>query len=267
MKRLPPLKPLTVLILLAVFSAFSVSAKHHKKDWIQLYNGEDLDAWTPKFNGYPLGYNWKNVFRVEDGYLTVSYDEVDEIKREFGHLFYKNPFSHYILRAEYRFVGEQVKGGPGWAFRNNGLMLHCQIPETMRVEQEFPVSLEVQLLGSLGDKIRTTANLCTPHTHVVMNGQLHEPHCTNSVSENFFGDQWVTVEVEIHGSAEVIHRVNGKVVMTYEKPQFNDGELVPGGYISIQAETAPIQFRKIELLPLPGNQAISHSGGNAPIID
>ncbi|MGC9354328.1 MAG: 3-keto-disaccharide hydrolase, partial [Mariniphaga sp.] len=141
-----------------------------EENWIQLFNGKDLDDWQIKFTGYELGYNLNNTFRVENGMLRVRYDDWDEWDGQFGHIFYNGEFSHYRLRVEYRFVDEQVKGGPGWAFRNNGLMLHGQSAGSMEVDQDFPVSIEVQLLGGNGTDERSTMNLCTPGTNVVMDG-------------------------------------------------------------------------------------------------
>jgi len=240
-----------------------VPAASETSGWIPLFNGENLEGWTPKFAGYPLGENFKNIFRVEEGLLKVSYDDVETFNGEFGHLYYEVPFSHYKIRAEYRFKGDQVKGGPGWAFRNNGLMLHCQNPVSIPLDQPFPTCIEVQLLGSLGDIVRPNANLYTPQTHIVFNGKLREEHGTSSLSEPFHGDEWVTVEVEVHGSEVIIHRVNGQEVIRSQYPQFHDGTLIDGGYIAIQAETAPTEFRRIEVLPLVGNRAISHDGRSA----
>jgi len=169
--------------------------------WLPLFNGRDLSGWKVKIKGYPLGENHLDTFRVENGVLRVAYDKYRQFDGKFGHLFFMRPFSHYRLRVEYRFVGEQTPGGPGWAWRNSGIMLHCQAPETMRVDQEFPVSIEVQLLGGDGRNERPTANLCTPGTHVVLNGRLHTQHCTNSRSKTFHGDQCVTVEVEVRGKS------------------------------------------------------------------
>jgi hypothetical protein len=234
-------------------------------DWIQLFNGRDLADWIVKFAKHDLGENVHDTFRVADGLLQVRYDKWTSFDGEFGHLFYKEPFSYYRLAAEYRFVGEQVAGGPAWARRNNGLMLHSPHPRTMSRDQDFPISLEVQLLGGLGAGPRTTANLCTPGTNVVMNGQLHTPHCTNSSSRTYDGDQWVRVEVVVHGDGEIRHVVDGVTVLAYSTPQIGgggvanadpaikvDGTLLGGGYISLQAETAPIDFRKVELLNLEG---------------
>jgi hypothetical protein len=237
-----------------------------RQDWIQLFNGKNLDGWTPKFSKHDLGVNFNDTFRVENGILQVRYDKWTKFDGEFGHMFYKDQFSHYRIAAEYRFVGDQVAGGPGWARRNNGLMLHSPHPKTMLKDQDFPISIEVQLLGGLGDgKPRTTANLCTPGSNVVMNGKLHTAHCTNSTSKTYDGEQWVRVEVEILGDEVVRHFADGTKVLEYTKPQMGGGSVAPvdpavkidgtpmtGGYISIQAETAPTDFRKIEVLNLEG---------------
>ncbi len=237
-----------------------------REDWVPLFNGRDLDGWTPKFTKSDLGVNLHDTFRVENGLLRVRYDKWTAFNGEFGHLFYKTPFSHYRLVAEYRFVDQQLAGGPGWAQRNNGLMLHAPDPKTMLRDQDFPISIEVQLLGGLGDgKPRTTANLCTPGTHVVMKGELFTPHCVNSTSQTYDGDQWVRVEVEVHGDERIRHIVDGRVVLEYAKPQIGGGSVNPvdpavkvdgtpltGGHIAIQAETGPTDFRKIELLNLEG---------------
>lgn len=235
-----------------------------EQGWIQLFNGKDLDGWTPKIRGYALGDNFGRTFRVENGALCVRYDAYEgKFSNRFGHLFYKQPYSNYVLRVEYRFVGEQLPDGPGWAIRNSGLMLHGQPPATIRQDQDFPVSIEVQLLGGDGRNPRTTANLCTPGTHVVMDGKLITRHCTSSSSKTFHGDRWVTAEVEVHGHGKIIHRVNGETVLEYEQPQLdpgdadakkliqeNGGVLISGGYISLQSESHPIEFRKVELKPL-----------------
>lgn len=232
--------------------------------WLPLFNGRDLSGWQVKIKGFPLGENHLDTFRVENGVLRVAYDKYAQFDGKFGHLFFVQPFSHYRLRVEYRFVGEQTPGGPGWAWRNSGIMLHCQAPESLRVDQEFPVSIEVQLLGGDGRAERPTANLCTPGTHVVLDGKLHTPHCTNSRSKTFHGDQWVTVEVEVRGDERLRHYVNGELVFEYEQPQLDPGDAdarrlleqrggdkrLREGYIALQAESHPVEFRKVELMPL-----------------
>jgi hypothetical protein len=93
-------------------------------------NGKNLDGWVPKIAGHPLGENYLDTFRVENGVLKVSYDKYDAFDNKFGHLFYRDKFSHYIIAAEYRFVGDQAKGAPSWALRNNGLMLHSSFAQS-----------------------------------------------------------------------------------------------------------------------------------------
>jgi len=234
-----------------------------QEGWVSLFNGKDLTGWTPKIKGYELGNNFGDTFRVEDGVMKVGYDQYKQFDRKYGHIFYKDKFSHYRLRVEYRFVGDQCPGGEGWATRNSGVMLHCQAPETIEKDQDFPVSIEVQFLGGLGKGNRTTGNLCTPGTHVVMNGELIKRHCTTSKSKTYDGDQWVTAEVEVHGDKTITHYINGESVLTYEKPQLDEGDatarplikagastLIHEGYISLQSESHPIEFRKVEILVL-----------------
>ena len=246
-------------------TAAATAQDRDARQWIQLFNGRDLADWTIKFTKHDLGENFRNTFRVEDGLLKVRYDAWPSFDGEFGHIFYKDPFSYYLLAAEYRFTGDQPAGAPSWAARNNGLMLHAPHPRTMLKDQNFPISLEVQLLGGLGTGPRTTANLCTPGTHVVFKGQLHTPHCTNSTSATYDGEQWVRVEVLVHGDELVRHMVDGQTVLEYSKPQIGgsgvapvdaavkvDGRLLTSGYIALQAETAPVEFRKVELLNLEG---------------
>jgi len=252
--------------LLGLVFAASASAQA-PGDWTQLFNGKDLDGWTVKFTKSDLGVNLNETVRVEDGMLRIRYDRwKTTFNGEFGHIFYTQPFSYYRIAAEYRFTGEQVAGGPEWARRNNGLMLHSQDPRTMLKDQDFPISIEVQLLGGLGDgKPRPTANLCTPGTHVVFNGELKTAHCTTSTAKTYEGDQWVRVEVEVLGNERIRHIVDGQVVLEYTKPQIGGGSASPtdpavkidgtqlsGGFIALQAESGPTDFRKIEVLNLEG---------------
>ena len=231
-------------------------------EWISLFNGKDLTGWTPKIRYHKYGENFANTFRVEDGLLKVRYDGYDKFNETFGHLFYKTPFSNYKLRVEYRFVGEQCPEGPGWAFRNSGVMLHGQDPASMTIDQDFPVSIEAQMLGGDGKKDRTTGNLCTPGTNVVMDNKLITRHCTSSTSKTYHGDQWVTLELEVHGNGVIKHIHDGEVVLEYEKSQLDpskdvskplikDGELmITGGTISLQSESHPLDFRKVEIMLL-----------------
>ena len=237
----------------------------NRKDWIQAFNGKNLDGWIMKITGFPLGENYGNTFRVENGLLKAAYDQYPEFANKFGHIFYRTKFSHYIVAAEYRFVGEQAKNGPAWALRNNGIMIHCQAPETMGKDQDFPISVEVQLLGGGPTGERSTANMCSPGTEVFRDGAMVKGHCMNSTSQTYRGDQWVRVEAEVLGSERVRHMVDGKVVLEYTNLQIGggnvsnfdpavkkDGTPLGEGYIALQGESHPTEFRKVEILNLSG---------------
>ena len=254
------MKYLAVVLLLVLSS---ITYAQPKKKWKQLFNGKDLKDWTVKISGHEVNDNFGNTFRVVDKKLKVSYDHYDQFNNQFGHIFYKTPYSYYIIAVEYRFIGKQATGGPAWAYRNSGIMIHCQPPSSMLKNQDFPISIEVQLLGGDSTGQRSTCNLCTPGTNVVMNNKLVTDHCINSTSKTFRGDGWVRAEVMVLGDSVIKHIVNGDTVLTYTKPQIGggvvnnydpafkkDGQLLSSGYISLQSESHPIEFRKVEILDL-----------------
>jgi Domain of Unknown Function (DUF1080) len=233
-----------------------------KDGWIPLFNGKDLQGWKPKIRGHDSGDNFGDTFRVEDGILKVAYDRYPKFDKQFGHLFSEHKYSNYRLRIEYRFVGDQCKGAPEWAFKNSGVMIHSQSPDTMKKEQEFPVSIEVQFLGGNGKDSRPTGNVCTPGTNIVMKDKLITQHCNDSRSKTYHGNEWVTAEVEVHGNGVIKHIIDGETVLEYEKAQLDerdpdgrrlikDGDkMLHEGYIALQSESHPIEFRKVEILPL-----------------
>lgn len=244
-------------------SGAQTKSESYEIEWIDLFNGQDLDHWIPKISKHDVGENYQNTFQVQDGYLTVNYDGYDSFDEQFGHLFYDKPYSAYYLAIEYRFIGEQAPDGPGWAWRNSGAMLHGQDPHTMLRDQDFPISIEAQLLGGPEEGDRTTSNLCTPGTNVVMDGELFTPHCVNSTSQTYRGDQWVRATFLVLKDSLIQHYIGGEVVLEYSQPQIGgsnvspvdssvkqDGKLLTGGYLSFQSESHPIQFRKIALVDL-----------------
>lgn len=227
-------------------------------DWQPLFNGVDLTGWTVKIRGHDLGEDPYGTFRVEDGLLTVGYERYDAFDNRFGHLFYEQPFESYELHVEYRFIGEQANGGAGWAFRNSGVMFHAQNPQSMGRDQDFPISIEAQLLGGNGAAARATLNLCTPGTHVTLDAQVFEQHCVNSSSATYHGDQWVSVNLIVRGHDEIEHVIDGQTVLQYSRPVVGggmvnghdaaakqDGTRLTGGYIALQSESHPVQFRQV----------------------
>ena len=286
------LKNRTMKFLLPILCLFLFSCQNspsnntptnnpNKEEWISLFNGKDLNDWIIKIAGEPLNGNYKNTFRANDGILEINYDEYENFDDKYGHMYYKTPYSYYKLKFDYRFTGDQVPGGEVWNVRNSGIMVHSQSAEDQEPGQHFPVSIEVQLLGGLGEEKgdRTTANLCTPGTAVVMGDTVNYTHCINSTSKTYHGDQWVSVEAVVYGDSLIEHKIDDKIVLAYEKPQLDaafinrafkgqdyerfgvtkvdewlkrEGELLFEGYIALQAESHPIDFKNLELLNLKG---------------
>lgn len=263
MKKVWSLLGVVTMTLLLV-SCNQKKSSEIEDGWVQLFNGKDLAGWTVKIKGYDAGDNFGNTFRVEDGMIKVRYEQYDSLRDRFGHLFYNDEFSHYKLRVEYRIVGEQCPGAPGWAYKNSGIMIHGQTPESMEKDQDFPTSIEVQLLGSDSLVQRTNLNVCTPGTNIVMNNQLILDHCINSSSKNFYGEEWITAEVEVRGNDVINHIVNGDTVLQYNQPQLDERDatyaklivlnggdkMLSKGTVSLQSEGHPIDFRKVEIMPL-----------------
>ena len=250
-------RALNTLLLVGFTSMFLVNCQS-ESEWVPLFNGKDLTGWHPKISGYALDDNYGNTFRVEDGLLTVSYDQYDAFDNRFGHLFHEQKFSKYLLRIEYRFIGEQAKGGEGWATKNSGVMLHSQSPESMTIAQDFPISIEAQFLGGLNNGDRPTGNLCTPGTHVQMNGKLEETHCITAQAPTYHGEEWVTMDFLVMGDELIAHIIEGDTVIKYQKPVVGggivhnfdpaakpDGKALTEGYIALQSESHPIQFRQV----------------------
>lgn len=279
LKQLACLSVLSLLLLCisGCNNESTPSKDSSKEEWVSLFNGKDLTGWDIKITGFPMGRNYKSTFRVEDSILRIAYDEYDSFDNKFGHLYYQTPYSYYLLRFQYRFTGNQTPGGADWNVRNSGVMIHSQSARSVELNQDFPVSLEDQLLGGLSDgKARPTGNICTPGTQVHMQGTLRNDHCISSSSKTYDGDQWVSAAILVLGDSIIKQIIEGDTVLTYEKPQIGggfvgrshswtqanimdsaawiakDGTPLKEGYIALQAESHPIDFRKIELLNLVG---------------
>lgn len=232
--------------------------------WINLFNGKDLKDWVVKINHHETGDNYGNTFRAEDNMIKVRYDQYENFNESFGHLFYKIPFSFYKLRLEYRFTGEFRKDAPSYANLNSGVMFHSQDPATILKEQNWPISIEFQFNAGLGDgRPRPTGSMCSPGTNVVYQGKLDERHCISSSSRTFDKDEWVRAELVVFGDSLVSHIINDDTVLQYSKPQVGgnvvkghnpvmkpDGKILSEGFIALQSEGQPIDFRKIQLMKL-----------------
>jgi hypothetical protein len=255
---------LTVLTAATCISCSSVSSTEKKPEWVTLFNGKDINDWIVKIHHHEVGENFGNTFRVEDSIIKVRYDQYGNFKEQFGHLYYKQPYSYYHLKFEYRFVGKWCPTAPEYTLLNSGVMFHSQDPRTMPKEQDWPISVEFQLLAGLGDgKPRPTGNMCSPGTNVIYKGQIEPQHCLESSSKTYEGEQWVRGELIVLGDSLVTHIINGDTVLQYSKPQIGggvvhnydpaikiDGKLLSEGYIALQSEGQPVDFRNISILNL-----------------
>ncbi len=246
----------TALLIVFAIGCGSIGEEPSEAEWQPLFNGTDLSGWTPKFSKHSLGENYKNTFMVRDSAIHATYAEYDTFRNEFGHLFYKTPFKFYRLRMEYRFTGSPTPGAPVWALRNSGVMILAQSPQSMMVDQDFPLSIEVQFLGGDGTADRPTGNVCTPGLHIYLQDTLTSEHCINSSSKTFHGDRWVKMEVAVLPDSTIHHLIEGDTVMSYARPviggdflpkdyPLKEGTPVIEGFIALQAESHNIEFRNI----------------------
>lgn len=254
-------------IVLFFLAGCSSPSKDTKQEWISLFNGKDMNDWIVKIHHHEVGENAGNMFRVEDGMIKVRYDDpgYTPFNDQFGHLYYKTPYSHFHLLVEYRFTGELQPGAPDYTLLNSGVMFHSQDPRSMPKEQNWPISIEMQLLAGLGDgQPRPTGNMCSPGTDIEYQGKTYDGHCLNSTSKTYGKDEWVTAELIVLGDSLVTHIINGDTVLQYSHPTMGGGVVQgydstlwqPGkplksGFIALQSEGQPIDFRRVEIKILP----------------
>ena len=262
----------SIMILVVYSCGKSQNNARESESWQTLFDGKSLDGWIPKIHKYEVGDNFGNTFRVVDGAIQVNYDQYEVFEEKYGHLFYKEPFSSFHLKWEYQFTDQWMSDAPDFTFRNSGVMFHSQDPNTILKEQDWPVSVEYQMLADAGDgNPRPTGNMCSPGTQVYFEGVSDPRHCINSSSETFPWDAWVKAELIVYGDSLVMHLVNGDTVLTYTKPHqklsggvvnrfpkdlFEEDRLLKSGYIGLQAEGQGIEFKEIKIkkLDLPSNQ-------------
>jgi len=252
------------LVVLFALAGCSSSKQETNGEWVSLFNGKDIDDWIVKIHHHEVGENAGNTFRVEDGIIKVRYDQYGDFNDQFGHLYYKTPFSNFHLIVEYRFTGTLQPGAPDYTLLNSGVMFHSQDPRTMPKEQNWPISVEMQFLAGLDDgKPRPTGNMCSPGTDIEYNGVKYDGHCLNSTSKTYRADEWVRAELIVWNDSLVTHIINGDTVLRYTHPTMGGGVVqgydsaiwqvgkpLKSGFIALQSEGQPIDFRKVELKEL-----------------
>ncbi|MBN3518416.1 DUF1080 domain-containing protein [Algoriphagus lutimaris] len=236
-----------------------------KPEWIQMFNGKDLQGWIPKIQHHETGENYANTFRVVDGSIEVNYDDYKEgFDDRYGHLFYEKPFSSFHMTWEYRFTDQWLEDAASYTYRNSGVMFHSQAPVTILKEQDWPISVEWQMLAEEKEGVaRPTGNMCSPGTDVYFEGKKDPRHCINSTSPTFKWDEWVRADLIVFADSLVIHLVNGDTVLQYTKPQIGggtanrfdpkmkvDGQLLKEGFIGLQSEGQGVLFRDLRIKEL-----------------
>jgi hypothetical protein len=250
--------------------------------WTRLFNPKDTSLstnWDIHIRGEALNSDSRRTFRRaivgSDTVIEVNYDQYTGSwggdAGPFGHMGYKlRAFSYYLLRGEYQVWGTQATGGPSWAFQNNGFMLHSQPVNTMTLNQDFPISLEAQLYGP--GQGSSTMNLCTPGTgfSTTPTGTVSSTHCVNAknTTRAALNTGWQKVSALVLGDSVIKFMAGADgmdSVYQFYKPVYLSGNVsnppsgVPanntrltGGYITIQSETHPFRFRRIDVLNLEG---------------
>lgn len=261
----------TLFFILAAFTIVSCgilsnepTKDNPEKEWTTLFNGKDLNDWTVKIHGHEVGDNYANTFRVVDDVIQVNYDNYTSFKERYGHLFYKKPYSSFHLKFKYRFTDQWMKDAPSYTYRNSGVMFHSQAPESILKDQDWPISVEFQMLARAEEgQDRPTGNMCSPGTEVFYKGEMDPRHSINSSSKTYPWNQWVEAELIVYKDSLVIHKINGNKVLEYTKPQIGggvanrynpeikvDGTPLTKGYIGLQAEGQGVEFKDIKIKEL-----------------
>jgi hypothetical protein len=250
------------IVMLLVSSCGNYATKKNAVGWKTLFNGKNLDGWTAKIHHHEVGENFANTFSVKDGSILVSYSGYGPFNEQYGHLFYKESFSSYHLKFEYRFTQEWLKDAPSYTYRNSGVMFHSQDPKTILKEQDWPISVEYQILAEeKPGVVRPTGNMCSPGTDVIFEGdEVDRRHCINSISATIPWNEWVKADLIVYRDSLVIHKVNGETVLKYSKPKIGggvtngydttikiDGKALTEGYIGLQSEGQGVEFREIKI--------------------
>jgi hypothetical protein len=257
-------KTLLQMFVVLILASCQKSTSDNSSEWISLFNGQNLDNWIVKIHHHEVGENFGDTFRAEEGMIKVRYDQYGDFNDQFAHLYYKEPFSRFHLVVEYRFTGELQKGAPDYTMLNSGVMFHSQDPRTMLKEQNWPISVEMQFLAGLGDgEPRPTGNMCSPGTDIEFQGVVYDGHCLNSTSKTYDKDEWVRAELVVLGDSLITHIINGDTVLQYAHPTmgggvvsgydsaiWQPGKRLTSGYIALQSEGQPIDFRKVEIRKL-----------------
>lgn len=202
-----------------------------------LFNGRDLAGWTADVPEKDKNPDAPASFIVRDGKLVSL-----GVPR--GHLLTDAVYRNYRLEVEYRFPGK-----PG----NCGVLVHAS--RLRALSRMFPQSIEVQMMHeNAGDFWCIEENIEVPdmetrrprkegQNYGGSQGDARRILNLTDGSEKPLGE-WNTMVIEARDRTVKV-RVNGDLV--------NEGfnSTADRGKIALQAEGAEVEFRKIEIGPLP----------------
>lgn len=271
------------LVLTALLGASPALAGPSDSAWVSMFNKYDTSLatnWDFKITTRAMNVDPLNTFRWavvgSDTVLEVNVSGYTNFNGMFGHIGYKiRPFNYFVVRVEHQFYGSQAPGNPGsWAVQNNGIMHHSQSVASMSLNQNFPVSMEAQLLGpgNTGADNNSSMNLCTPGTSyytVATGGTRNDTHCNTAVTKDraqALAPNWAWAKVEAYSDSLIRYYFKDSLVLTYYRPvQYNGdnqvsnpsinittGTPIKGGYILLQSESHGTRFRRVEVLNLEG---------------
>lgn len=227
--------------------------------WVNLFNGKDLTGWVPLIHKHKVGENVYDTFRADsvNKVIKVLYDKYPNLEfgGRCGNLYYNRRLTNYRIKVTYRFQEPLVKNPVGWSKNNSGLMIFGIDPATVTGDPEFPPLIEIQLLGSPsqpGGGGTTSPNYCEPGG---MTMQQHTGGCGNNGTGKTPNPaaQWTTVEADVHvtGQTKIYqHPDTTNAVLTMSGPRYQNAA-VTGGYIALQSEGQPIEYKDILLKELP----------------
>jgi hypothetical protein len=228
---------------------------------VKIFNGQDLTGWVPLIKKSAFNVNYQNTFRADPAnqIIRVTYEDYPDTDFDgrYGMLYYDKYLTDYRVRLTYRFREPQAQNPSQWGKNNTGLMLFGIDPRDVMGDPDFPPAIEIQLLGTPSTGGTNNANLCQPGGMWVSklfgenNGSGNGCKASKSGPAPTAGE-WVTIEAEVLVSGETKiyqHPETITPVLSISGPMYNN-QPVLGGYMAIQSESQPVEFKDIELKEL-----------------
>lgn len=235
----PHVCPMSVRLKIGVFlivvgTALAIcpgcTTSNNKTTTVNLFNGRNLDGWSHLFQetNAPASVAWT----VEDGILTCKGEPL-------GYLYAKKSFKNFRLQVEYRWVS---KTDP----RNNGIFSRIQNPTSGAIPRCVETQLNVGEAGDLMTMQGMKMDEDQPRFFHIPNhelaGEVHGVKAVKNVERP--GGQWNEITILAQGGTYT-------VTMNGESINQATGIEIVSGPIGLQCEGGVIQFRRVEVTPLP----------------